>query len=88
MLTVLGGLAEFERSLSIARRSEGRALAKASGVRFLEWPTGFRSSRRRIIKAALIAEPGIHARDFSHPSLSLPQPVFAPSPAIHEYLKL
>jgi DNA invertase Pin-like site-specific DNA recombinase len=34
MLTVLGGLAEFERSLIIARTSEGRARAKANGVRF------------------------------------------------------
>jgi DNA invertase Pin-like site-specific DNA recombinase len=32
MLTVLGGLAEFERSLIIARTSEGRARAKARGV--------------------------------------------------------
>jgi DNA invertase Pin-like site-specific DNA recombinase len=34
MLTILGGLAEFERSLIIARTSEGRARAKAAGVRF------------------------------------------------------
>jgi DNA invertase Pin-like site-specific DNA recombinase len=32
MLTVLGGLAEFERSLIKARTSEGRARAKARGV--------------------------------------------------------
>src|ERR1700722_17023679 len=32
MLTVLGGLAEFERSLILARTSEGRAKAKARGV--------------------------------------------------------
>lgn len=32
MLTVLGGLAEFERSLIIARTGEGRARAKARGV--------------------------------------------------------
>lgn len=32
MLTVLAGLAEFERSLIIARTSEGRARAKAAGV--------------------------------------------------------
>ena len=31
MLTVLGGLAEFERTLIIARTSEGRARAKARG---------------------------------------------------------
>jgi DNA invertase Pin-like site-specific DNA recombinase len=32
MLTVLGGLAEFERSLILARTSEGRARAQARGV--------------------------------------------------------
>jgi DNA invertase Pin-like site-specific DNA recombinase len=34
MLTILGGLAEFERSLILARTSEGRDRAKARGVRF------------------------------------------------------
>jgi DNA invertase Pin-like site-specific DNA recombinase len=34
MLTILGGLAEFERSLILARTSEGRKRAKARGVRF------------------------------------------------------
>ena len=34
MLTVLGGLAEFERALIIARTGDGRARAKARGVRF------------------------------------------------------
>jgi DNA invertase Pin-like site-specific DNA recombinase len=34
MLTVLGGLAEFERYLIIARTNEGRKRAKARGVRF------------------------------------------------------
>jgi DNA invertase Pin-like site-specific DNA recombinase len=34
MLTVLGGLAEFERHLILARSSEGRIRAKARGVRF------------------------------------------------------
>jgi DNA invertase Pin-like site-specific DNA recombinase len=34
MLTVLGGLAEFERSLILARTGEGRARAMARGVRF------------------------------------------------------
>jgi DNA invertase Pin-like site-specific DNA recombinase len=33
MLTVLGGLAEFERELVRARTREGRARAKARGVR-------------------------------------------------------
>jgi DNA invertase Pin-like site-specific DNA recombinase len=34
MLTVLGGLAEFERSLILERTSEGRKRAMANGVRF------------------------------------------------------
>jgi DNA invertase Pin-like site-specific DNA recombinase len=34
MLTVLGGIAEFERELITARTSEGRTRAKARGVRF------------------------------------------------------
>src|SRR6266550_348617 len=34
MLTVLGGLAEFERELIRARTGDGRARAKARGVRF------------------------------------------------------
>jgi DNA invertase Pin-like site-specific DNA recombinase len=34
MLTVLGGLAEFERQLIRARTGDGRARAKARGVRF------------------------------------------------------
>ncbi|MFL6797469.1 MAG: recombinase family protein [Xanthobacteraceae bacterium] len=34
MLTVLGGLAEFERSLILARTSDGRQRAKERGVKF------------------------------------------------------
>jgi DNA invertase Pin-like site-specific DNA recombinase len=34
MLTILGGLAEFERTLILTRTGEGRARAKARGVRF------------------------------------------------------
>jgi DNA invertase Pin-like site-specific DNA recombinase len=34
MLTVLGGLAEFERHLILAQTNEGRERAKARGVRF------------------------------------------------------
>jgi DNA invertase Pin-like site-specific DNA recombinase len=34
MLTVLGGLAEFERELIRARTGEGRKRAQAAGVRF------------------------------------------------------
>jgi DNA invertase Pin-like site-specific DNA recombinase len=34
MLTILGGLAEFERSLILTRTGEGRARAMARGVKF------------------------------------------------------
>ena len=34
MMTVLGGLAEFERELITARTSEGRKRAKDSGIKF------------------------------------------------------
>lgn len=39
MLTILGGLAEFERELILARTSDGRARAKANGVRFGRTPS-------------------------------------------------
>ncbi len=34
MITILGGLAEFVRSLILSRTAEGRTRAKARGVRF------------------------------------------------------
>ena len=34
MLTILGGLAEFERELILARTDDGRKRAKAKGVKF------------------------------------------------------
>ena len=34
MLTVLGGLAEFERHLILTRTDEGRQRAKAKAIRF------------------------------------------------------
>jgi DNA invertase Pin-like site-specific DNA recombinase len=34
MLTVLGGLAEFERHLILSRTAEGRSRAKARGIKF------------------------------------------------------
>jgi DNA invertase Pin-like site-specific DNA recombinase len=39
MLTVLGGLAEFEHHLILSRTSEGRVRAQANGVRFGRRPT-------------------------------------------------
>ena len=38
MLTVLGGLAEYERHLILSRTAEGRTRAKANGVRFGRHP--------------------------------------------------
>ena len=48
MLTVLGGLAEFERELIRARTSEGRERAKAQGVKMGRPPklTDHQSTRR------------------------------------------
>jgi len=45
MLTVLGGLAEFERELIRARTGEGRKRAKANGVKFGR-PTALTSQQR------------------------------------------
>ena len=45
MLTVLGGLAEFERELIRARTGDGRARAKARGVR-LGRPTALAPNQR------------------------------------------
>ena len=39
MLTVLGGLAEFERHLILSRTAEGRTRAQAAGVRFGRKPS-------------------------------------------------
>jgi Resolvase, N terminal domain len=46
MLTILGGLAEFERALIRARTGEGRERAKARGVRFGR-PKKFTPHQRR-----------------------------------------
>jgi len=39
MVTVLGGLAEFERHLILTRTAEGRTRAQANGVRFGRKPS-------------------------------------------------
>ena len=49
MLTVLGGLAEFERSLIRARTSEGRERAMREGVRFGRKPKLTSHQRREAI---------------------------------------
>jgi DNA invertase Pin-like site-specific DNA recombinase len=50
MLTVLGGLAEFERELIRARTSEGRVRAKANGVRLGRKPTLTPHQKQEAIK--------------------------------------
>ena len=47
MLTVLGGLAEFERELILARTGDGRARAKARGVKFGRPPSLTPTSGRK-----------------------------------------
>jgi DNA invertase Pin-like site-specific DNA recombinase len=62
MLTVLGGLAEFERELILARTGDGRARAKAKGVRFGRPPSLSPHQRREAI--ARIAE-GVSQADLA-----------------------
>src|SRR3954469_13340741 len=50
MLTVLGGLAEFERGLIRARTAEGRARAKARGVKMGRKPKLTPHQQREAIK--------------------------------------
>ena len=50
MLTVLGGLAEFERELIRARTSEGRKRAKAAGVHMGRPPKLSRHQQREAIE--------------------------------------
>ena len=50
MLTVLGGLAEFERSLIIARTGEGRKRAIANGVKFGRKPALSEHQRAEVLK--------------------------------------
>jgi len=50
MLTVLGGLAEFERELIRARTGEGRERAKANGVKMGRKPKMTDHQKREAIK--------------------------------------
>jgi len=50
MLTVLGGLAEFERELIYARTREGRKRAQARGVRFGRKPKLTAHQRREALE--------------------------------------
>jgi DNA invertase Pin-like site-specific DNA recombinase len=55
MLTVLGGLAEFERELIKARTEEGRKRAQARGVRF---GRKLKLSRHQVLEALARREAG------------------------------
>jgi DNA invertase Pin-like site-specific DNA recombinase len=57
MLTVLGGLAEFERELIRARTAEGRARAKARGVSLGRKPKLTPHQRREAIRRREQGEP-------------------------------
>jgi DNA invertase Pin-like site-specific DNA recombinase len=57
MVTVLGGLAEFERELIRARTSEGQARAKANGVKLGRKPKLTPHQRREAIKRRDAGEP-------------------------------
>jgi len=50
MLTVLGGLAEFERELILARTTDGRQRAKARGIKFGRPPKLTAHQRREAIQ--------------------------------------
>jgi DNA invertase Pin-like site-specific DNA recombinase len=57
LLTVLGGLAEFERELIRARTSEGRARAKARGVRLGRRPKLTPYQKREALSRRANGEP-------------------------------
>ncbi len=57
MLTVLGGLAEFERELIRARTGEGRERAKANGVKMGRKPKLTQHQQREAIKRRDNGEP-------------------------------
>jgi DNA invertase Pin-like site-specific DNA recombinase len=65
MLTVLGGLAEFERELIRARTGEGRERAKKDGVRFGRPPKLTAHQRREALQRMDAGEPVVElARTF------------------------
>lgn len=66
MLTVLGGLAEFERELILARTGEGRQRAKERGVRLGRRPKLTPHQRREALERRLRGEPTIEiARSYA-----------------------
>ena len=66
MLTVLGGLAEFERELIKSRTAEGRARAVANGVRLGRRPKLDEEQRRQACARKLAGEDiAVIARDYN-----------------------
>jgi hypothetical protein len=57
MLTVLSGIAEFERDLIVQRTSEGRARAMAEGIRFGRRPKLSKHQAREALKRVAEGEP-------------------------------
>ena len=77
MLTVLGGLAEFERELIRARTGEGRDRAKARGVRLGRKPKLTAHQRREALVRRGAGEPVVEiARSYGvhHSTISRLQP--------------
>jgi DNA invertase Pin-like site-specific DNA recombinase len=73
MLTVLGGLAEFERHLILARTDEGRKRAQARGVRFGRKPSLTSHQRQEALERRARGEALVDiARSFnvSHSTIS------------------
>jgi DNA invertase Pin-like site-specific DNA recombinase len=82
MLTVLGGLAEFERYLILSRTAEGRTRAKASGVKFGRKPTLTPHQRMEALARRAAGEVDI-ARSYavSHSTISRLRPlILTPEP--------
>jgi DNA invertase Pin-like site-specific DNA recombinase len=57
MITVLGGLAEFERFLILSRTAEGRSRAKARGVKFGRKPKLTKHQREEALARIAHGEP-------------------------------
>ena len=80
MLTVLGGLAEFERELIKARTGEGRARAKAQGVHMGRPPKLTPHQRREALARRDAGEPLVDiARTFGVSHTTIGRLVGAPS---------
>lgn len=56
MLTVLGGLAEFERHLILSRTAEGRARAQANGIKFGRKPSLTPYQRAEALRRRAVGE--------------------------------